>query len=29
MNTLEIFLLVLLWVLLGPLSVMLMYPPEE
>ena len=29
MNTLEITLLVLLWFLLGPLSVLLMYPPEE
>lgn len=29
MNTLEITLLILLWVLLGPLSVLIMYPPEE
>ncbi len=29
MSTLEIFLLVLLWVLLGPLSALIMYPPEE
>lgn len=29
MNNLEIFLLVLLWVLLGPLSALIIYPPEE
>ena len=29
MSTLEITLLILLWVLLGPLSVLIMYPPEE
>ena len=29
MNNIEIFLLVLLWCLLGPLSVLIMYPPEE
>lgn len=29
MNTFEIILLILLWVLLGPLSVLIMYPPEE
>lgn len=29
MNNIEVFLLVLLWCLLGPLSVLIMYPPEE
>ena len=29
MNILDITMLLLLWVLLGPLSALIMYPPEE
>lgn len=29
MNILDIILFVLLWFLLGPLSVLIIYPPEE
>lgn len=29
MNILDITMLLLLWVLLGPLSVLIMYPPEK